>query len=355
MPEIVTGVNVGKKLVTDLVTGNSGTDDEPSVPDKATYGKIAGHVREWLALHRDEKFDLDKICRQLSIQERDNRKYVAIELSKQVRAGKLEKNESYYRYIDNTLITIDWVHNNEETGLSALQWPCGQDNTQFGFDGRVEIPEKGLIVIAGVSNTGKSVFCRNFLWANMDIFNCRYFSSETSGPDFREYAQRMSWRNPIDADTGKPKFALVERYENFHDVIDPDGVNIIDWLNPGTDFYIVGSLLQKIKEKLRCGIALVALQKDVRKELGVGGQFSEHLASLYITLDYNRLTVVKAKKYHDWNPNGRIFGFDIIDRGTHFTRIRLLKRCGYCKGGVTNRGKCDLCDGTGYVDDELHP
>ncbi len=66
-------------------------NEEQAQADSGQYKKVASLVREWLEIHKGEKFNLDTICRQLNILERDNRKFVAIELSRKVHQGKLEK------------------------------------------------------------------------------------------------------------------------------------------------------------------------------------------------------------------------------------------------------------------------
>ena len=43
------------------------------------YKIVSGLVEEYLILHKGEDFDLDTICRQLSILERSNRKYASID------------------------------------------------------------------------------------------------------------------------------------------------------------------------------------------------------------------------------------------------------------------------------------
>ena len=201
--------------------------------DEATgqYQKIASLVREWIEIHKGESFDLDMISRQLQIQERSNRKYVAIELSKLVGKGTLEKVTSpiykpIYRYIDNTCKYIDWV-NASDNDTIEVRWPYGiNDSSKFGFDGRVIVSPGDIIVIAGTSNMGKTVFCLNFLWENMDNFPCTLMGNEYTAGKFKRRTNRMDWKNPLKED-GKPKFELIERREGWKDIIRPNNINII--------------------------------------------------------------------------------------------------------------------------------
>ncbi len=341
------------------ITENTEQSEKPTEkPEEAKIDSVAWPmVEKWLTVHKGERFDLDMVCRHLDIKTRDLRTSVAKKLSYEVHHGKLEKFSDFrpplYKYIDKTLVRLDWMAAGAAKNLDGLKWPMGCDDTRFGFDGHVYIPEKGLIVIAGVTNTGKSAWCRNFLWQNMDSYRCIYFTSETNEYDFADYASRMTWADPCKAD-GKPKFDLVYRNKDYREVVEPDAINIIDWLNLGDAFYQIGSILEGIKNKLKTGIAVVAIQKDPNKELGMGGMWGEHLASLYMALDFERLTVKKAKKWigtRDDNPNGKSYKFSIVDGGANFAGIIQLRTCRACNGSGRIKGnQCQACSGTGFVE-----
>ena len=314
------------------------------------YHKASVAVDRYMANHIGETFDLDIICRHLSVTDAERREEITKKLSYEVKKGNLEKNNRLYRYIDSSLKKMDLRGSFGAVNVD-LQWPVGMDGTRFGFDGHLSIPEKALIVLAGVTNTGKSVFMRNFLYRNMDIHKCLYFSSETTVDDFAEYSARMTWANPFN-DDGTEKFPLIWRDKDFKYVVDPDGVNLIDWLNIYDNFYQIGEVLDGIKDKMNKGIVVVAIQKDPHKGLGVGGMWAEHKASLYMTMDFGRLTVEKAKKWTGFNPNHKCWGFDIIDQGTHFNDIHPLIKCPECFGsGHKKMGiECSNCNGSGWAD-----
>jgi len=321
------------------------------------YQKVAALVREWIELHKGESFDLDMINRQLQIQERTNRKYVAVELSKLVGKETLEKvtnplHKPFYRYIDNTCKYIDWL-NAPSSDVLNINWPYGiGDGSKFGFDGRVRIAPGDVIVVAGTSNMGKTAFCLNFLWENMDTYPCTLMGNEYTGGKFKRRVGRMTWKTPVD-DAGKSKFELIERREGWKDIIRKDNINIIDWINLSDKFYEIGKIIEDIQARLHNGIVLISLQKDEHKTRGLGGGFSEHLSSLYLSVDYERLTIIKAKEWVEWNPNGKTYGFQIVDGGTKFHNIRQIRKCRACWGsGRSKGGQCEPCGGVGYVDED---
>ena len=106
-----------------------------------------------------------------------------------------------------------------------------------------------------------------------------------------------------------------------------------------------------IQSKLKKGIGIISLQKSPGKDRGLGGQFSEHLSSLYLSIDFERLTVIKAKEWHHKNPNNKMYGFTIVEGRTRFHNICPIKRCLKCYGTGKSRGQtCDDCSDSGYKD-----
>lgn len=314
-------------------------------------GKIIWkEVDNWLILHRGESFDLNVICSQLDIKNKDDRNCVAKKLWFEVKRETLEKSNRLYSYIDRTYKSIDWVHA-KLTPPMMITWPHGiDDGSRFGFDGAAHVSPGDIIIIAGLSNMGKSLFCINFLWENMDNYpGSVLMGNEYTPSKFARRVSKMDWKNPCKED-GTPKFELIERRENWKAIIKPNAINIIDWINLEDNFYKIGSIIEGIQSKLKDGIALIAIQKDANKNLGLGGGFSEHLASLYLTIDKNRLTCRKCKEWSGHNPNGEMYSFEIHNEGTEFRNIHTVVQCKVCFGtGKKQGGECSACMGTGVV------
>ena len=318
--------------------------------DSPTYKKVSALVDTWLDIHRGETFDLDMVCRQLQISERENRQLVAIKLAYEVKQQKIEKLNRIYRYINKDKDIIDW-YNSDAGKTLDIKWPQGRDGTKFGFDGCVCISPGDIIVVAGVSNMGKTTFAQNFLWENMSFFPCVLMGNEYTPVKFKRRISRMTWNNPLN-ENGKPKFELLKRLENWADIIEPDKITIIDWISlPANELYNIGHVIQGIQSKLGNGVGLIVLQKDESSNLGRGRAFSEELASLYLTIDKGRMTVRKAKEWFERDPNREVYGFDITNGGVEFRNIRPLTKCFDCRGsGLYKGNECFTCHGTGYVD-----
>jgi len=308
-------------------------------------------VDTWLKYHVGERFDLDIVCRQLNITDRDARTEIAKKLSYEVAHENLEKSDRLYTYTNKTYTLIDWTHSSEINFLD-ITWPSSheEDESSFGFDECVRVSPGDIIVIAGLSNMGKTLFCLNLLWDNMDKYPCTLMGNEYTAGKFKRRVSRMTWADPLN-ENGVPKFELIHRREDWKSIIRPNNINIIDWIALSDNFYQIGKVIDGIQSKLHDGIAIISLQKHEGKTLGMGGGFSEELASLYFLIDFERLTVRKCKEWHGHNPNGEMFSFTIVDGGTKFHDIRKVKKCFKCYGtGKFRQGECESCAGTGVIE-----
>jgi len=110
------------------------------------------------------------------------------------------------------------------------------------------------------------------------------------------------------------KFIAKERATDFADVIQPDDLNIIDFLQIHDNFYLIARQLADIYAKLKEGIAVVFIQKAPGASLGRGKSFSLETPRLYCTLDKHVLKIVKAKNWRDSdkNPNNQTVRYKIV-------------------------------------------
>jgi len=262
---------------------------------------------------------------------------------------------------------INWLLVDETESID-LSFPKGRkyDNTVFGFEGVIQVSPGDLIVISGVSNTGKSAFVLNMLAENVDKLPCVVMGNEYTNADktpnrrFKRRMMSMDWVNWVNGD-GMPRFDLYPVMNDYEDYVQPNKINIIDWISIDGEkgFFVVGKILEAIKTALGKGVAIVALQKGKGAELGIGGQFTEHLADVYLSIDplgemESRITVGKVKDSLR-NLKGKMWGFKISDNGSTFSNIREIEFCRPCKGkGLRWNAQekqevfCFECSGTGY-------
>ncbi len=184
----------------------------------------------------------------------------------------------------------------------------------------------GLYIAQDFIVTHNTAFCLNFSIANQDIYEINYFTSEMGATETKIRLELMD----IPPDQVKVKFW--ERTDNFEDAVQPDAINIIDFLELNDEFYKVGSRITHIYEKLKGGIAVIALQKDINKEYGRGGSMGLERPRLYLAMNPGLLKIVKAKNWRGLdNPNGMTREFKLVN-GWNFIPQGPWKRESYKEG-----------------------
>ena len=211
-----------------------------------------------------------------------------------VEAGKLEpvRNRSgMYRYMNGKMEEIDFM------GADVTPFPI---KYPLGVHEYVETYKKSLVVLAGEPNAGKTAYLLNLAWKNKDKHPI-YFSSEMGAAELQI---RLKKFNHLLSDWKDIRF--ISKSSDFRDVIDPNGLNIIDYLEVAKDFYEIGGLLTDIFNTLKDGIAVVGIQKPIGRDVGVGGARTLDKARLYLAIEPGLLKIVKGKLWRQdcVNPNG---------------------------------------------------
>lgn len=222
--------------------------------------------------------------------------------------GIIEKygdKRGVYRKIDASADEIDFMGTEEK--VLDINWP-------FEIQNWVKILPKNIVIIAGESNAGKTAFLLSTCWLNMGKFKINYFSSEMGAMELRARLQKFEgnlkhWKDNVN---------FRERASNFADIVKPNDVNIIDFLEvtgeEGKEFYKVGGMISEIYNKLKKGIAVIALQKNRGKDLGLGAERSLEKARLYLTIEHGKIKIIKGKNWAnpECNPNGMEWKFKLV-------------------------------------------
>lgn len=183
-----------------------------------------------------------------------------------------------------------------------IEWP-------FDIHDKVYMLPKSVGIVAGETNSGKSAFCLNFAHLNMNHMKVRYITSEMGSQEIRDRVSKMgkpisAW-NPVE---------FIERANQFADLVLPDGITVIDYLEKVENFYEIGKDIKNIFDHLTTGFCLIALQKKTGLDFGRGGDFSAEKARLYLSMFPGKLKIIKAKNWvkSDVNPNGMECSFKLV-------------------------------------------
>jgi len=276
------------------------------MPEKITREVIENWVRQTTGV-----FSYQDMFREIPINDPANRQNAYVYMSR-ICKDKVTKTingkHGTFRLIDRDAPILNWKGVSDFEGLE-IHWP-------FKLEEYVKIYPKNVVVVGGDPNEGKTTFLHNVIDLNWRRYPIVLFDSENSEKElalkFANYPDHKLW----------PDDLVRERSQNFADVIEPDHINIIDYLEITDNFYSVAKLLREIRDALGRGIAIVAIQKAKGAELPIGRDFSRQIARLVLTIDPGILTIRKAKSFaqRNVNPNNMKFKFNLAD-GAHFTGI----------------------------------
>ena len=229
----------------------------------------------------------------------------------------------HWRKVETDLVEMDILGAEAAEGMN-VHWPFGLEKVFL------TIP-KSLVLIAGATDAGKTCYLISFMLANQWKHEIHYFSSEMTAGRLKR--RLMKFPDFANLSIG---FKSYERYDNYADVIKPDAINVIDFLDvDNATPYMIGNELKNIYMKLNTGIAVVAIQKKSAQkdwggkvhevELGVGGETTIRRASIYLTMDKypeNKLVIRKAKEWAtNINPIGLAWQYKIIN-GVEFVHVQ---------------------------------
>jgi len=235
----------------------------------------------------------------------EDRGYIRVVLSRLVDEEIIErvgKEDGLFRRIENDEQRIDIRQ--KSIGEVKLSMP-------FQLEDKVKILPKNIITVGGTPDGGKTAFLLNVATMNQNDHNVFYFTSEMGVDEFQERIDLMG----IDREEWHSKITTIERSSNFSDVIRPEGLNIIDFLElSGDDYLKVGEHIRRIWEKLTTGVCFVAIQKRYGTDLPQGGIGAIEKARLALSFDSGVVKIVKGKNWRDGrsNPNGLEMDFKLV-------------------------------------------
>lgn len=240
---------------------------------------------------------------------------IRVALNRLIGRGILEKADTgrtgMYRIVEGNAELID-IDNADITPLHVI-FPLRVH--EF-----VNIHKGNVVIVAGESNSGKTAMCLNIADMNKDRFPVNYLSSEMqNGTELRirlDEFQRPteSWK--------KIRFRF--RTDRFPDVIEPNALNIVDYLDEGKEgeAYKMTRRIKDISEKVKDGLAVIAIQKSSQKRYGFGGEGTKNAARLYLSITPGKLTIEKGKVWRNKfiNPDGMYCNFKLV-AGCKFTMV----------------------------------
>ena len=232
-------------------------------------------------------------------------------------------SDGSYQKIIGQCEEIDWASANPNNVVD-LSFP-------FGIEEYAKVYPKSIIVVAGSKNAGKTAFLYNFIMKNCEKHIIDLYNSET-GPE--QMKERFSAFPDMPL---PPPFNTFERYDNYADVIHPDHISVIDYLDFNSEVYMCGAEIDAMFRKLKTGIVITAMQKAppiityvkgvkkvIDRDLAYGGAFSAKRSVLYVSLsDYRaKLVYVKTPRHPSINPANKQWSYKLAQGGVIYTDVK---------------------------------
>ena len=280
-------------------------------------------IEEWVSLTKGQ-FNVRDMWNEIGIDSIEGKKHLRTILKRIEDRGiikQLDRGYGNYRVVDSEAPVMNW-RSADSGNIVPLKWP-------FGVEQYASIYPKNIVIIAGCKQQGKSTFLYNFIKLNMYNYQIDLFNSETGVEQMKD--RFLDLGIPEDA-----PFNVYERYDNFADVIKPDRISVIDYLDMNSEFYLAGAEIDAIFRKETTGIAVIGMQipppsvtyvkgvkKVIERDYAYGGGTTAKRAFIYLSMGSHKLKLKHAKKPAQKNvsPENMQWSYDFDSETGDFINI----------------------------------
>jgi hypothetical protein len=174
-----------------------------------------------------------------------------------------------------------------------------------------------IIFIEGEKSAGKSAFCIETAYLNRHLFKNHMVRYMQNGELNQKRATKRWLKRPQDVypiEKWNEKIDIIRRTSDWWDIIDPDGLNVIDYIEEHNKKYLIPEYISNIQNKLRNGLAVIAVQRVPGRDFGTGGAEIRNKPTVIVSLRRpNKIVVEDIKdydedyifeKYQAGNPQG---------------------------------------------------
>lgn len=259
---------------------------EPTTPVSIGGGiTLEQEAKDWIS-GQIHKFRIEQCQRELCAKEKHEFLTIRKVFNELYEQGVIDFQGGLYCIKQNTFNLI----NPKLSDILPIDWPLNlQEITQ--------LKPKELMTVAGVYGAGKTAFCLNLAQQNIFLFKnpVRYIASELNEHDL---AWKLKYLPALELHHNK-RVLFIERLISPWELIDPDALNIIDYLERHDDFFSIGADLAKCQAALKTGVVIVCLQKNPGADTARGGAGTMQKPALVLNLEQGEAQIKKARYWAD--------------------------------------------------------
>jgi len=285
------------------------------------YIEIQANIDEFLS-HTKTWFHPRDIWTEYNIKSEEGKRIVRVVLEDKVVNGELQHEGLKYRAYNRDLREINWF-DADETDYIRMNLP-------FGLNRYIKL-FSGVVVIAGETGMGKSAWIMDCIFRNLSFNRPQYlFVNDAKDSELKERIIALCEKNDC-ALPSSDQLVVYERFDKFGDVIVRDGLNYVDYLDVNAEFYSIGQEIDDIFRATGNGLTFIALQKNPKEAIGVGGIYSIKRSQVYIVLSESEdevwfgqllLKKTRGKVNKTLDPTGWKWGYDIQNGVKFVVQVR---------------------------------
>ena len=277
---------------------------------------LSHEVEEWISMSRGS-FWYDDIVKSLQLFQKNERTNLRKIIERLLASNTIERvgnKNGQFRLIDDTREIINW-YDADASGNFPIEYPLGIHNYALTYP-------KNVVIIGGAKDAGKTAMLLNIAAMNRKKKQIYFFSSEMGEFELKKRLISISEKLQVSLEDLRDDVVWVDRYGDFSDVIVPDAINIIDFLEITKDFFEVGDMVKNIFRRLTTGVAVIGIQKPSTRDMPIGGEKGLEKARIAIALDGGKAKILVGKNWaqDNLNPKGLSCEFKLL-KGSEFIQM----------------------------------
>ena len=177
----------------------------------------------------------------------------------------------------------------------------------------------GMTILAeGEKSTGKSAFGIETAWLNRKLFpgKVRYMQNGELNKQMLTVRLMLRPQETYPIKKFSEHIEFITRHRDWWDIVNPEGLNIIDYIEEHEKKYLIPDYIARIQERLTTGIALIILQRVPGRDYGTGGAEIRNKPSVIVALKrqgkVNSVHIEDIKSYNTQNI-GNLLGDEVTN------------------------------------------